>query len=435
MVSPVSRKRKRPPVCLLVGLFLVSLSACQRSPESAGPKVASDEASRPEPVAPPAAVESANGSDKEGRITSMTAYLDGRYKVELPTSTSTRLVSGLADDASRIWPPTVLIGRKALYVGSRRVLDLNCSIDGRPCPPGAAMRMAGHAQITIGFDDLAPPARGQHIATARVAALRQTARAWSGRKVLVLADRRIPWLTIYQVMETLRVAGAEPALAAISGQDKVVWLAPSALSGDRKAYEGRSGALAQDKAIPDDLQAVNVLLGRATTSLQLVGAEKGVQSHVLTGRSDKALVGWSRRILASHPGVRGISLLIDEKVAFDEVVSAVDSVRDDRGGDVRRNDPCEDCRRLFAMIDLRWLGEDKEPERPLEVAPEQPAARPSVDNLVERAVPPVGATGPLPVGRRAMGGQPVHMELNHIIQGLQPQMPIAPPTGAPPVDR
>jgi biopolymer transport protein ExbD len=369
---------------------------------------------------------------KREEAASITTYLEDRYNVELPTSTSVRLVDGLANDAPKTWPAALLIGRTALYVGSRRVLDLSCSVDGRPCPAPGARRPVGQQQITIGFDDLEPPARGQHIATATVAALHQTGKAWSGRQVLVLCDRRIAWLTIYQVMETLRGAGAQPELAAISDAGEVVWLAKSAVLDDNKAYQGRPGGHAKDEVIPDDLQAVNVLLGRAGTSLQLVGAEKGVQTHALTGRRGKALTNWSRRILASQPGVRGISLLIDEQVAFDEVVSAVDAVRDDHGGQTRGGVRSDEGLRLFAMIDLRWAGEGAVREQAGAVEQEKPPLKPAAEDLVERAVPPVVAVEPLRVDTPAVG-QPVHMELNHLILGLQPHAPIAPPTGGGPV--
>ncbi len=425
MAWPRLSKRNRPPVCLIITLRVASLCACQRSPDPSNRSVAAP-ASHAKAAAQPAATVKREGA------ASITAYLDDRYKVELPVSTSARLVDGLANDATKTWPPTLLIGRMALYVGSRRILDLSCSIDGRPCPTPGARRPVGHQQITIGLDDLEPPARGQHIATATVAALHQTGKAWSGRQVLVLCDRRIAWLTIYQVMETLRGAGAQPALAAISDDGKVVWLAKSAVSDDNKAYQGRPGAQAKDEVIPDDLQAVNVLLGRADTSLQLVGAEKGVQTHVLTGRRGKALTNWSRRILASQPGVRGISLLIDEQVAFDEVVSTVDAVRDDDGGDTRGGVRSGGGLRLFAMIDLRWAGEDAVREQAGAEKQETPSLNQSAEDLVERVVSPVGAVEPPPVDIPAVG-QPVHMELNHLILGLQPQVPIAPPTGTVPV--
>lgn len=353
-------------LCLLIA-GLVSAVACGR----ALPPVP---AAAPSAVQAPAPVVAAAAAPSESVLADRpvvqprrgaAAALERDYALEAPRSTSS---------ARRVWPlkaghdgpSLVTIGRAHLQAGGQTLLAVRCDIDGRPCQPAELRGPLGRQVFSFDPEDLAPPARGLGIGHATIAPLLKVARKWRGRVVLVLVDRRVAWLTVQQVLRTLRQAGADSRLGAVDVAGRVVELAQGRPLTDQPAWQppAPGPAQAEPAAQVPDLRAIEVQLDGRGAWLQLKGALGLTRRVRLKAPHHRDLAQHARHLLTRHPGVRGVSVVIDDEVQFETVVASVDALRDHCAGVGKGI--CKAPRRLFASIELSWSGDWLEPTPPVQ---------------------------------------------------------------------
>ncbi len=260
---------------------------------------------------------------------------------------------GAAPTGTIAWHgPAVLIGRKQLFVDGKVIAEVRCvGREGASCDEGALRASTGKHLLDFGADALVTAEDG---ASAHVLALRGPAAAWKDKDVAVIADRRVAWGAVEQVVATLRAAGAKPrvAVASFIGGLVDVWPEGVAAPVAPVAAGGECGTPTADDNLPDDVASVLLRVGRGGVGLELQRQSGEVAPREVLGNVLETLSAWAGRIHGAFPAIDTITLVIDPETPAEEVVRALDGVRDDCGQRAKGT-PCHDRRRLFTHVVLR----------------------------------------------------------------------------------
>ena len=417
---PMSRRAGTATLAIVLTALVCSTWSCNRSKrrhaETPAPaSTAAPAAESAAAVPAPAAVTTANAGSTALR--GVAARIDRDHSVESPRSTSAVRLT---------WPPkgkrpspVIYLGRSHLEVGPRRLLALRCDRDGRPCHAGELRGPVGRQRLNIPTDDLTPPKRGLTAGHGTIPALAAAASGWRDREALLLADRRVAWLAVHQAMRTLDMAGVQTRLAAVDVDGAVVDLAQEGPTegqrawGDRQAARGAAGG----KDIPADLRSVEVQVDGRGAWMLLVGETGSPKRIRVDADRPSSLSQHARRILSAHPGLFGVSVIVDDDAPWSLVVAVIDALRDDctsRPGRGR----CKDPVRLFARVELSWTGDWLAPPTAAESAPSQgdpaaaaggavPAPRPLIPAPSRRGLPPARIAPHVPLDKPGRLGAPV----------------------------
>jgi len=252
----------------------------------------------------------------------------------------------------RTWlRPAVIAGRRQILVGGKVVGQVSCRAeDPNACAPGALRGPTG--KLTL---DLAPESLD---AERRHGALLQAVAGLRGQTVYLLADRRLAWSAVAVIESTLRAAGAEPVLVAASYAGGLVQLQPPTpavpvpVAANLPAPASPSGGESSPAGgVPDDLSGVVVGVTAHGVSLLLERKGAEAQQPELMGNVLESLSAWAERLRAAAPAVDRVQVRIEPDAPYEEVVRAVDALRDTCAR-VAKGTPCHERRTLYPRIEL-----------------------------------------------------------------------------------
>ncbi len=305
------------------------------------------------------------------------AWLDSKYQLELPRSTApdpaplpwmaitpTAPPAPVADvhnappEPVHQWTqPVVLIGRQALVVAAPPAADQEIAKVACQADPATLCQAEGLRAPT-----------GKQVLTldaAAVAPLQGALVGQTGKRVWLLADRRLNTAAVVQAMQAIRQAGAEPILGVATLAGVIAQLMPTGALADpvdRKPQPppepGQSGSVGP---VPADLTAVEVHVAR--TGVHLVFKRSPPNEAVtpeLLGNVAEALAVWAERARSSAPALDSATVLASPDAPWEEVARAIDALRDTCAR-ANKGTPCHDKRPLFGHIALA-----------LDVSPTQP---------------------------------------------------------------
>lgn len=254
----------------------------------------------------------------------------------------------------RTWlQPAVLIGRTQVFVAGKPVGKVTCTAE-KPELCGADALRGPTGKQALDVDPTVQAAVG---AAAQ-------ANGWHGKDVVVLMDRRVAWSGVEGVQQALLTIGARPVFAAATYLGQVTRVTPAANAAAAPPPETEPGVAvvatggessAQADAVPDDLTGVTV--GVTGHGMTLVLARKGGEpaQPELMGNLLEALAAWSERLRAAAPSVQEVTVSIEAQAPVEEVVRAVDALRDTCAR-VAKGTPCHDRRVLYPRILLTRAG-------------------------------------------------------------------------------
>ncbi len=384
---------EHPRACrawLLALTCALTICACGRSkPKRSEAPAPAVEAPVSAAEAPALAVEAPASATRASAATrpklGAAARLDRIFGVDSPTSLSTSRPSWPPARRAGALSPVVYLGRSHLTAGDRRLLAMGCLHDGRPCDAAQARGPVDRTSLTIDTDDLDPPARGLTAGHGTINALAVLAGRWRDKEVLLLADRRVAWLAVHQVMHTLAAVGAQVRPCAVDAAGAVVELNLDRPIEGQRAWADRppKPSAKAAPALPADLRTVEVQVGESASWMVLQGATGKPEKIRVNGSAADELSAHVKRVLSAHPGLPGVSVVVDDGAPWQSVVQLVDALRDDcasRPAEV----PCKGPVRLFARIELSWTGDwmvaeqSPPPARPAAAAAAAPSRAPAV---------------------------------------------------------
>ncbi len=298
----------------------------------------------------------------------------------------------------RTWlQPAVLIGRAQVFVAGKPVGKVTCTAETPELCAAEALRgPTGKQALDV-----------DATVQAAVGAAAQ-ANGWNGKEVVVLADRRIAWSGLEGVQQALLTVGARPVLAAATYAGQVTRVMPAANAVAAAGSPGEMAAnhplpataatggesSAQADAVPDDLTGVTI--GVTGHGISLLLARKGGEpaQPELMGNVLEALTAWAERLRAAAPSVQEATLSIEPQAPVEEVVRAVDALRDTCAR-VAKGTPCHDRRVLYPRILLQRAGAP---------APADPTAAPAPALLLGE--PSMHLADQPPMGQLRLQGGP-----------------------------
>lgn len=258
--------------------------------------------------------------------------------------------------------PTVLIGRAKLFVGGEAVADVRCHAGPEPCEDGAREGPTNKFEL-----DFAADALDGSGAEASVKALAAKLGKVSG-EVRVLADRRISYTAVRQVLATVTAAGGAPVVVVSSYGSEPVLLWPEGTAHAFKAppnppapaeaaADGDAPAPAQPagSTLPATLKGVQVHVGRGGVSLALTDADGAITRPPLFGNVLETLAAWALRIRRGFPDVKDAKVEVVANAPFEEVSRVLDGLRDSCAAQPKGT-PCHEPKRYFERVSIEVLG-------------------------------------------------------------------------------
>jgi len=313
-----------------------------------------------------------------------------QLQVDLPRSAATDTLPPIWTNptpgvqASRVWlQPAVIVGRRQVFVGDQSIAAVTCAApDPALCDAVAFTGPTGKQRLDL--DAAAVDASG-HLAALQAKVIE---RGWSGRPVLVFADRRLAYHAVEVVVRTLAESGAQPVLVAATDKGAVVRVLPGSGAAlepypthpsapcDAKSQHGEG-----DGAVPDDLTGAVVHVTLGGMSLELLRKDHESVGRELVGHVGSALSQWARRIRSADAQLDHVAVLASPAAPWGEAVRAIDALRDT----CAVLDPMSECharQSLFAHIDLQL-----DPDPAAEPAPQ----------MAPPPAPILGAVAPVPL--------------------------------------
>ncbi len=263
--------------------------------------------------------------------------------------------------------PAVLIGRGQWFVGARALGPVRCASDSPDLCKAEALR-GPTGKVVLDFD----PAALQGVL---LTALQEPAAAWKGQQVLVFADRRVAWSAVDAVLQTCKAAGAEPVLVAATydGQLAEVFAKSVAPTAVAAAVAGAGAESNPASAVPEDLSAVRVQVGRSGVSLFLDRKSGEPLQPELLGNVMESLAAWAQRLRATVPSVHAATVEADDKAPLEEIVRVIDALRDSCAK-IAKGMPCDKRDAWFDPIDVvRAKAQAAEGAAPAGESPDSPA--------------------------------------------------------------
>lgn len=309
------------------------------------------------------------------------AVLDALYEVEPPRSTATDEVAlpfvevtptapppppARADGAPGVAPSapgaprpppvaaavvqwtraTIVIGRRQWFLDGKPMGAVRCTAPAGLCDAAALQGPSGKQVLDL----------GEGAVDAAVAELAQAAAGLRDRDVVVVADRRIAAGAVERTRRTLAGVGARPQLAVASyfgllvdplgpaGTPLPTGTPPVAAS----PAPGTPADPGANDGVPDDLTAVTVRVGARGMALELVRPVGEPVTPELLGNVLETLNAWAQRLRVAAPGVETATVRATVDAPWDEVVRAIDALRDTCAS-AAKGTPCHVRSRLFRV--------------------------------------------------------------------------------------
>lgn len=337
-------------------------SGCKKSDEHHPGEMGADPTLVPGGNVPhgPARAEPVAGLDDDLEVQPARTTADARLPQPWTDITPTAAADAGAKGPIRTWTaPTVLIGRRQVWLSDKSIAPVHCRAkDEASCQPEALRGPSGSARF--GF-------AAEQLRDGKLAALADAAAALKDKEVAVIADRRVTWQAVETVLATLRAAGARPTLAAGGFDGELVDVLgigsgrPEAadLTAARRQAEPTESA---GGGLPSDATALTVEISPSGLSLE-VGRAAGepVRPEVM-GNVVESLIAIGERLRRAAPAIDTVTLRVDPDVPMEEVVRAVDGLRDDCGRS-GRGQRCTQRTQLFAHIAIVVAGAAVEPAK------------------------------------------------------------------------
>jgi hypothetical protein len=240
--------------------------------------------------------------------------------------------------------PSLLLGRAGVYVQGEEVAKVRCKAD-RPESCQAAGLHGPTGTQTLDLDDVA------------LAALARAATGWQGLDVWLIADRRIVWQSVDAAATVLTRAGARPQLVAATYAGKLARVMPkvgavSDLPAEATAAAGGESGGDLNGGVPDDVKDVRVEVTGRGMSLVLGRASGEPVQPELVGNVLETLCRWAERLRSAAPALTKATVTADATTPLEEVVRAIDALRDTCGRQ-EKTVPCHDRRHLFSAIEIQ----------------------------------------------------------------------------------
>lgn len=241
---------------------------------------------------------------------------------------------------------TVLVGRTNVYLDGKAIGPVRCHADAGLCDATALRASTGKQAFDF---DPAQMNGDQYKPLADAAA------ALRGKSVWLLVDRRISFSAVEAARRTLAANGAIPVLAVASYSGELVRLLPDAVLPPVGPAVGATTTADESKAsageAPDDLTAVLVHVTEHGLSLELQRKGGEPMTPELLGNVLETLSAWALKLRGAMPTVATATVAIEALAPFEEVVRAVDGLRDTCAA-VAKGTPCHDRRGLYRPIEL-----------------------------------------------------------------------------------
>jgi hypothetical protein len=245
--------------------------------------------------------------------------------------------------------PLVLVGRRQVFVEGKPILDVACHAENPDlCTKDGLRAPTGKQALDFGPGDSV------------LAAVSGACAKWVGQDTAVLADRRLHAGAVERMLRSVAAAGAKPVLVVATYEGELVRLLPATVllppaptpsaavspvstAGSVGASGAAAGSIDTSGAgeVPDDVRGVTVRVASSGMSLELARQAGEPATPALLGNVMETLAAWAERLRAAAPAVTLAQVTADPDAPIDEVVRAVDAMRDSCA-QVAKGTPCHE---------------------------------------------------------------------------------------------
>ncbi len=341
------------PMLVMVAAALLTVAGCKHGTEQQHPRPQPPKSAEAQGALRPAPTERVSELEEDMQVQPPRTTSDARLPLPWDQVTPTVAADAAPTAPKRVWnAPAVLIGRKQVWLREKAIAPVHCvSKQPQDCTPEALQQPSAIA--TFGF-------LAEELADGKLTALTAAAAELKDKDVPVIADRRVNWQAVDAVMTTLRAAGARPVFAAGSHNGELVNAlgagtalpeAPTLIAARKAAEPGES----VPGSLPSDATSVTVLVTANGVSVEIARATGEPAYPEVLGNLVESLIALCERLRLALPQITSITIRADGAATVEQVVQAIDGVRD-TCGKTARGQQCTGRTQLFATISLESAG-------------------------------------------------------------------------------